>query len=91
MLKKHKSIFYGSLKNNFINLDLKMFRVPELEIELGKSFHSLGPSTDMALAPASVLAFGTCRSSCLLVVHVVFSLTVEDLRYHSGYNPLITL
>ena len=64
-----------------------MCRLPEFLIKEGKLFHILGPKTVVALAPESVLVFGTCRSLSRLVVAFVLSLTVGNCRYHLGYIP----
>ncbi len=78
-------------KNEVLNLNLKICRLPEFLIKEGKLFHSLGPETVVALPSESVLASGTYRSLSCLVELLVFSLTVGSFMYHSGYNPHTTL
>ena len=83
MLKENKL----TRMNFSVQIKKKKCRLPELLMEEGKLFHTLCSKIVMVLAPDSVVAFGTCRSLIRLVVMVVFSLTLGNLRYHSGYNP----
>ena len=60
-------------------------------IQLGRSFHKIGPVTVVALVPVSVLVRGTYKSSSCLVVPPVCSLTVENYMNQFGYSPFKAL